>query len=157
MKTLWNDLRFALRVLAKNPVFAAVAVITLALGIGANTAIFSAMNAVLLRSLPVKDADRLVSLRYRNQPRETSQTGFGNRSLSEPAFAALRSQSGVFSDLVAFVPLSFNKVIVRIGSTWFLFQDFQFQLVSYNAFPILLSFSLLNLKSVLNVSPTKSI
>jgi predicted permease len=115
MKTLWNDLRFALRVLAKNPAFAAVAVITLALGIGANTAIFSAMNAVLLRSLPVKDADRLVWLRYQNQPRETSQTGFGDRSLSEPTFEQLRAQREVFADLVAFVPLSFNKSIVRVG------------------------------------------
>jgi predicted permease len=115
MQTLWNDLRFALRVLAKNPVFTAVAVITLALGIGANTAIFSAMNAVLLRSLPVKNPDRLVWLRYQNQPRETSQTGFGDRSLSEPAFEALRAQREVFVDLVAFVPLSFNKTIVRVG------------------------------------------
>ena len=117
MKTLWDDLRFALRVLAKNPVFCAVAVITLALGIGANTAIFSAMNAVLLRSLPVKNADRLVWLRYENQPRETSQTGYGNRSLSEPTFEELRKQRQIFSDLVAFVPLSFSKSVVRIGNT----------------------------------------
>src|ERR1700722_7895330 len=115
MQTVWNDLRFALRVLAKNPVFTAVAVVTLALGIGANTAIFSAMNAVLLRSLPVKDANRLVWLRSRNQPRETSQTGFGDRSHSEPTFERLRAQKEVFADLVAFVPLTFNKSIVRIG------------------------------------------
>jgi predicted permease len=115
MKTLWNDLRFALRMLAKNPVFTAVAVITLALGIGANTAIFSAMNAVLLRSLPVKDADRLVWLRFQNQPRETNQTGYGDRSHSEPAFEQLRAQREVFADLVAFVPLSFSKSIVRVG------------------------------------------
>src|SRR6266851_3457907 len=115
MNTLWNDVRFALRVLAKNPVFTAVAVITLALGIGANTAIFSAMNAVLLRSLPVKNADRLVWLRFQNQPRDTSQTGYGDRSLSEPTFEHLRAQREVFADLVAFVPLSFSKSIVRLG------------------------------------------
>jgi predicted permease len=115
MQTLWNDLPFAMRVLAKNPVFTAVAVITLALGIGANTAIFSAMNAVLLRSLPVKNADRLVWLRFQNQPRDTSQTGFGDRSHSEPAFEQLRAQREVFSDVVAFVPLSFSKTIVRVG------------------------------------------
>jgi len=115
MQTLWNDLRFALRVLAKNPVFTAVAVLTLALGIGANTAIFSAMNAVLLRSLPVKKADRLVWLRFQNQPRDTSQTGYGDRSHSEPAFEQLRAQREVFTDVVAFVPLSFSKTIVRVG------------------------------------------
>jgi predicted permease len=115
MTILWNDLRFALRVLAKNPAFTAVAVITLTLGIGANTAIFSAMNTVLLRSLPVKDAGRLVWLHFQNQPRETSQTGYGDRSLSEPTFEQLRAQREVFADLVAFVPLSFSKSIVRLG------------------------------------------
>ena len=115
MQTLWKDLRFALRVLAKNPVFAAVAVVTLALGIGANTAIFSAMNAVLLRSLPVQHPERLVWVHFQNQPRDTSQTGFGDRSLSEPAFEALRTQRAVFSDLVCFAPLSFSKTVIRFG------------------------------------------
>src|ERR1043166_3921689 len=115
MQTLWKDVRFALRVLAKNPVFTVVAVLTLALGIGANTAIFSAMNAVLLRSLPVRNPERLVWLHYQNQPRETSQTGFGDRSLSEPTYETLRSQKNIFSDLVCFAPLAFSKMIIRFG------------------------------------------
>ena len=115
MQTILQDLRYGARALAKNKAFTAVAVITLALGIGANTAIFSAMNAVLLRSLPVKDANRLVWLRYQNQPRETSQTGYGDRSLSEPTFELLRAEREVFTDLVAFVPLTFSKSIVRVG------------------------------------------
>ncbi|HEY6967663.1 MAG TPA: ABC transporter permease [Candidatus Angelobacter sp.] len=114
---LLKDVRYGYRQLRRTPGFAIVAVVTLALGIGANTAVFSVMNAVLLRYLPVPNPQQLVLLHYVNQPDNSSQTGFGDSSLSEPAFEELRKQTAVFSDLVAFVPLGLPKIPVRIGDT----------------------------------------
>jgi predicted permease len=62
MRTLWQDMRYALRLLAKNPGFGAIAVLSLALGIGANTTIFTVINAILLHPLPVKDISRVVQI-----------------------------------------------------------------------------------------------
>jgi len=112
---LFRDVRFALRSLWHSPGFAATAILTLALGIGANTAVFSVMNAVLLRSLPVADPDRLVYLRTSNPPRGTG-TIDSNETLSYPVYDALRRQSGGLSPVIAYVPLSNSKVAVRYGA-----------------------------------------
>src|SRR6266702_1418971 len=106
MSTLLQDLRYGLRMLARNPGFTAVAVLTLALGIGANTAIFSVMNAVMLRYLPVPDPERLVYLNSTSRPSGAFETGIDNFSFSELTFEQLRTQQRVFSQLVAFVPLA---------------------------------------------------
>src|SRR5450631_2744318 len=109
---LVRDLRFGLKSLAHSPGFAATAILTLALGIGANTAVFSVMNAVLLKSLPVREPDRLVYLRTSNAPRNTG-TIDSHQTFSYPVYDALRHQSGAFSALMAYVPLSNSKVAVR--------------------------------------------
>ncbi len=89
-----QDLRFSLRILRKSPGFTAVAVLTLALGVGANTAIFSIVNAVLLHSLPYRDPDRLVRI-YFNEP------GVGLRDVrfSKPELDDLQTRAGVFEDV----------------------------------------------------------
>lgn len=119
MSSVLHDLRYALRQLRNSPGFAVTAVLTLALGLGANTAIFSVMNAVLLRGLPVPDPQQLVYLHVIDgQPPGASNTGNGETSFSEPVFEQLRQEQGVFSDLIAFVPLSLSgKAAVRVGGT----------------------------------------
>ena len=90
-----NDLRYAFRQLLKNPGFTAVAVLTLALGIGANTAIFSVVNAILLRPLPFKDPERLVMVF------ERGLSGSQKGSVSAPLLGGWREQTTVFEGLAA--------------------------------------------------------
>lgn len=94
MRTLLQDVRYGLRTLGKKPTFTVVAVLTLALGVGATTAIFSIVNAVLLRSLPYHDPDRLVRIFF-NEP------GLGLRDVrfSRPELEDLQTRAGVFEDV----------------------------------------------------------
>jgi len=101
MQTLIQDLRYGARILLKQPVFTLIAVLTLALGIGANTAIFSLVNAVLLRPLPFAEPERLVWT--------WGEFSGGNRaSTSPPDFLDYRAQSRSFEELSAMMFNSFN-------------------------------------------------
>lgn len=117
LETLFSDMRYGLRMLRKNPGFTAVAILTLALGIGGNTAMFSVMNTVLLRNLPLPHPERLVYLTVPNgQPDGAGNTGDSRTSFSEPVFEELRKQRDVFSDLVGYLPLSISgNIAMRIG------------------------------------------
>jgi predicted permease len=113
---MFQDVRFALRQLRRTPAFAVVAVLTFALGIGANTAVFSVMNAVVLRLLPVTRPDRLVFLHINGQPSNSSQTGHDDTSLSLPVVEQLRTEKDIFSELMAFVPLGTDRTTIRYGT-----------------------------------------
>lgn len=119
MRSLLNDLRYALRQLRNSPAFALTVVLMLALGIGANTAVFSVMNAILLQLLPVSRPDGLSYVHIGNGQNQAPggwNTGDGDSSFTEATFEALRQRSDVFEDLIAYVPLSFTgSVAVRYG------------------------------------------
>src|SRR6266542_2846182 len=99
---LWQDLRYGARMLLKNPGFTTIAVITLALGIGANTAIFSVVNAVLIRAFPYRDADRLVIV---------WETVRGEQNTVSPAnFFDWQEQNGVFDGMAAYADTRVNFI-----------------------------------------------
>ena len=123
VEDLRRDVRYALRTLLRNPVFTAVAVLTLSLGIGANTALFSVVNDYLFRTLPVRQPGELVTFRWHGQNDLTSlwagythiadSDGHSSSSFTYASLAAFRDANQTLSDLVAFAPGSGLNVIVR--------------------------------------------
>jgi putative ABC transport system permease protein len=124
---LQRDIKYAFRTLAKNPGFTAVAVLTLALGIGANSAMFSVVNAVILRPLPYHDPDRLAMLWTSDPQRDIREEG-----TSFPTFQDWRAQSRAFADLA--ICSRGNPVTLTGGSDP---ERIMGEAVSANLFPLL--------------------
>src|SRR2546422_1701345 len=107
METLWQDLRYGWRMLRTHPGFTAVAVIALALGIGANSAIFSVVNAVVLRPLPYLEPERLVAVNE-----SSPQQGRDQINVSYRNFLDWQQQQSAFAQIAAY---KFEEFILRIG------------------------------------------
>src|SRR5262245_25506668 len=112
VETLWQDLRYGLRMVLKTPGFTTIAVVTLALGIGATVAVSSVVNSILLRSLPHKDSDRLVMI--------SEQTSQEQLPVTYPNYVDWKNQNQVFESTAAYVFGSYNLTGLpeaeRIGS-----------------------------------------
>jgi predicted permease len=128
MSTFTNDLRYALRSLRKAPVFTGVAILSLALGIGANTAIFSLVDQVLLRLLPVKEPRQLTIIAMRGSHYGSN---WGGNALSYPMYSDIKANNQVFSGMFCRFPyrmsITFNGQTERVGG----------ELVSGTYFPVL--------------------
>jgi len=119
MSTFLNDLKYAFRIFRKKPVFTTVTVLSLAFGIGANTAIFSLLNAVLLRSLPVPKAHELRAISFKAEVLSTSVRtgGEGSETFPYPAYETFRDNAKGFSDIFAFSILSNMTIVTPIGAS----------------------------------------
>src|SRR5689334_1428455 len=135
MHILFQDVRYALRMLRKNPGFSIVAVLTLALGIGANTAIFSLINAVLLKSLAVQDPQQLVII---SDPAMANSRSIGTPRTdiySYPLYRDLRDGNNVFSGMAA--SGQEHRVTVEAAASGVVTDDATINLVSGNYFSVL--------------------
>src|SRR5690348_14891179 len=108
MNALWQDIRYAIRWLGKSPAFTAIAVLTLALGIGANTAVFSVVNAVLLKSLPYHDPDRLVLVWGEDKTQDTHRG-----QVSATDVADWRARNHVFEEIATYS--DYRPVLTGVG------------------------------------------
>src|SRR5260370_4541567 len=105
MDSLLEDLRYGFRTLARSPGFTAVAVLSLALGIGANTAIFTLTDAVFLNPLPVQDAARVIQVYTVDHATQTTAANLVRTPMSYLNYRDFREQNNVFSGFVGFVPV----------------------------------------------------
>src|SRR5262252_9190817 len=121
MSGLLQDVSYAIRVLRKNLTFTSVAVLTLALGIGANIAMFSIFNGILLSPLPYPHADRLIAL-------GASKPNFQNGSISYPNFRDWQKDNSTFESLAVFRPISYS--LTGIGEA----EEINAELVSSELF-----------------------
>ena len=133
MSTLLQDAKYGLRMLAKNPGFTTVAVITLALGIGANTAIFTLLNAVMLKSLPVANPEQLYRLGDTNNCCVMTGTQGSFVLYSYPLYEELRDHTPEFSELAALTPFLTDLSIRRSGASGPA-EPYQGEFVSANYF-----------------------
>ena len=106
LERVWQDVRYGLRMIRRNPGFAVVAILTLALGIGANSAMFSIINGVLLRPLPYPEADRLINIRAEDRAR-----GITDLNISYPRFTLIQEQSRTLESVGALVAQNSNLTV----------------------------------------------
>ena len=128
MTGLIGDLRYAFRSALKSPVFSTVAVLSLALGIGANTAMFTFLNQILLKLLPVKDAQQLSLLTMRGRHYGSN---WGGNSISYPMYKDFKAHNEVFTEM--FARFAQSVAVTFDGTT----ERVQSELVSGTYFPVL--------------------